>query len=95
MKNQKSHELRSKCVLNKNDKNTNPDLRSQTQKLKKKKKIKNNSNLRTTRTHFSANNLYLNHQNAYKNIVNIFKNKTEHFTKEKKFKIKNRNRSQI
>ena len=35
MKNQKSHELRSKCVLNKNNKNTNPDLRTQTQKKKK------------------------------------------------------------
>ena len=40
-------------------------------------------------------NLNLNHQNAYRNTVNIFKNKTEHFTKEKIFKIKNRNGSQI
>ena len=40
-------------------------------------------------------NLNLNNQNAYRNTVNIFKNKTEHFTKDKKIKIKNRNGSQI
>ena len=28
IKNKKSHELRSKSVLNKNNKNTNPDLRT-------------------------------------------------------------------
>ena len=40
IKNQKSHELRSKYVLNKNNKNINLDLRTQTQKfiiIKKKK----------------------------------------------------------
>ena len=34
IKNKKSHELRSKSALNKNNKNTNPDLRTQTHKLK-------------------------------------------------------------
>ena len=36
IKNQKSHELRSKYVLNKNNKNINLDLRTQIQKFKKK-----------------------------------------------------------
>ena len=45
--------MRSKCVLNKNNKNINPNPRTQTQKLKKKKK-KTNKSLSLRNFHFQT-----------------------------------------
>ena len=60
IENKKSHKLRSKSALNKNNKNTNSDLRKQAQKfkiIKKKKKTNNNNNKQPFKTEFSSKSL--------------------------------------